>query len=270
MQSENPWSQFRPERKYLSAGISGRISLGSLTVFCSPEQRAQAEQILVRAEDCLTQVGHFFGAGFQPEIVVCLYPSQAEMEQAFGRQLPDDQCCFAPIKGPWSLVAFTSRIAQDHLMQVLAHEISHVYFTLMTGNREVNEVQQTVPVWLDEGLALWVDGHFRRDLRGVRARRRALLQEGLRRGDSLRLRDMYTYFNRLDPGEEFGPRGQMACAFSDSCVTRLMESFGIESVFRFLELLQDGADFERAFFRHFRTELEQFNEEMVREVLGHG
>jgi hypothetical protein len=270
MQSENPWSQSRPEGRYLSAGISGRISQGSLTVFCSPEQRAQGEQILVRAEDCLTQVGHFFGAGFQPELVVCLYPGQAEMEQAFGRQLPGDQCCFAPIKGPWSLVAFTSRIAQDHLMQVLAHEISHVYFTLMTGNREVNEVQQTVPVWLDEGLALWVDGHFRRDLRGVRARRRALLQEGLRRGDSLRLRDMYTYFNRLDPGEEFGPKGQMACAFSDSCVTRLMEVFGIESVFRFLELLQDGADFERAFLRHFRTELEQFNEEMVREVLGHG
>jgi hypothetical protein len=62
----------------------------------------------------------------------------------------------------------------------------------------------------------------------------------------------------------------MAYAFSDFCVTRLVESFSSSSVARFVRSLSSGPMFERSFSDHFRIELDRFDDEMAREALALG
>lgn len=198
-----------------------------------------------------------------PKIIIFLYPDITAMNEAFQRDLPNDQCCFAPIKGNPSLITFTSKIGKDNLKQVLSHEISHIIFAMLSGNKEVNDIQQTKPVWLDEGLALLVDSKFRINLENIEKKRLRCLQEP-EINYFPNLSELNTYFNRIDGAVEFGPKGLMAYAYSYFCVSKLANQFKNEVIVSFVKTLSRKDNFNDCFYEYFGISLENFNLEMKR------
>jgi hypothetical protein len=194
-----------------------------------------------------------------PHIVIYIYHDLQAMNEAFKRGLPNDQCCFVPIKGNISLITFTSKIGVESIKPVLTHEISHIIFSFLSGNQEVNNIQQTVPLWLDEGIALYLDIRFRKNKKQIEENRLCLLKNSTLNYFP-RLSSMYTYFNRLDDPIEFGPKGMMSYAYSYFCVLYLINTFGSAAVVDFIKNLKNNKRcFDRSFERHFNLSLDEFD-----------
>ncbi|MEW6351501.1 MAG: hypothetical protein AB1646_20810 [Thermodesulfobacteriota bacterium] len=208
-----------------------------------------------------------FSTGFPPEdflikLFIFMYPDLSAMSEAFGRELPDEHCCFVPTKGLESLIAFVTPRSNLHSLRViLAHEYCHIVVGCLTGNRETGQTSQSIPTWLDEGVALFVDRKFREDLPEIERKRLELIRQGAD-GWWPDLEDMYTYFNRLDGDVEFGRRGMLAYAYSYFCVKELIRRFDEQTFVQFTISLASCNDIPSLFLQTFGLSVGQFNSEM--------
>lgn len=234
-------------------------------IYYNRDHALLSEKIAIVLGDSLARLQDFYESSFSPFVHLYLYPTLEGMEEAFGRKLPHDQCCFVPLKGNAPIITFTAKIHELSLCQVITHELSHVFFAELTGCRETGRFQQSVPVWLDEGMALWRDREFRGGFKETRTRRLVLLQQS-NPEEAPWLSAMYAWFNRLDDGEEFGPKGRVAYALSYFCVEELMNRFGRRIVLPFFRTLKGPGDFNERFKAHFSLSLEEFNKEIIRSL----
>lgn len=175
----------------------------NIEVVCQAADQALAAAVATAATAALAHLENFYSPDVKPAITVFIYPDLAAMSQAFGREIKSADWCFAPIITEPALIAFTAGL-RGSFSQVLTHEFSHVYFASLTGNQPAaKKFCQTIPCWLDEGIALNLDAAFRpEDFPATVRRRREILQtkETAYFPD---LTDMYTYFNRLDEEKSF-------------------------------------------------------------------
>jgi hypothetical protein len=212
----------------------------------------------------------FYAIDHIPCIAIYMYHDLQMMNEAFGRELPNDQCCFVPIKGDISLVTFTAKIGESCIKPILVHEISHVVFSFLSGSQEINNIQQTVPLWLDEGIALYLDNKFRQNKKQIEAKRLCLLKDS-KINYFPRLSSLYTYFNRLDDTVEFGPKGMMAYAYSYFSVLSLINAFGESSLVAFIKSLKNNTlCFDELFKRYFDLSLDAFDDQTKAMLFAHG
>jgi len=207
-------------------------------------------------------IGSFYSCNIQPKISIFVYPDLASMSEAFGRTLMSDQWCFVPVTGENSLITFTSKVNSDSLPQVLIHEFSHVYFSCITGNVDLGNYRQSIPLWLDEGIALCLDSKYRHNFDQTLKKRLDALKS---KEDPYfpKLMDLYTYFNRLDKGE-FGKKAMKAYSFSYFCVKELMGRFGEKHLVDFINKPDLASDFNQLFEDHFGCSLPIFNMKMTK------
>lgn len=252
---------------FFSETLQKKKSTLSTTIFYHPDNASFAEIILALEDHHLSWLKRFFHATNTSQIIIFLYPDQKAMEKGFKRVLPSAHCCFTPIVGETSLIAFTALNNLDNVSPILVHETAHVYFHLITGSREIDTIRQSIPLWLDEGLALYLDSRFRQNFDEVRQQRLALFKKYDK--DLLPdLMELYVYFNRLDDNEEFGPRGKLAYAFSYFCMCELVRRFGTQRVIGFLKELYGNSIVGDIFFKHFSFSIEHFNGLMKTSLFG--
>ena len=212
--------------------------------------------------DVISDLTHFYDIRDVPYFTVFMYPDGASMSEAFNRALPNDQCCFVPIKNAYPLITFTARIAMTSVKQVLIHELSHIVFAQVTGAHEINDVQQTIPVWIDEGIALYLDSAYRSDLDALKQKRVQMIKQC---GPNAlpRLSSQYTYFNKLDTDNEFGPIGMAAYAYSYFCISMLIKQSNHATVMHFLKSLAvTTADLDDLFHSSFGISIDTFDNNM--------
>lgn len=238
---------------------------GSITIFYHPKNEWFAKKILFLEKSYLSLLKSFYKINYNPQILFFLYPSKREMEKGFRRNLPNANCCFVPVKGKVSLITFTARNSLDSLSHILVHETSHVYFNFVTKSHEINNIQQDVPVWLDEGVALYLDSRFRKKPQELQKKRLLAFRDNL--SNLLPLTKMYTYFNRLDSDQEFGPRGSVAYVFSYFCVLYLIRRFGEERFVKFLKALSSNKNINKVFINFFNCSIPNFNNSIKRSLL---
>ncbi len=254
------------ENSFFSVDLQEKMVSETVSIFYHPNNKQIAEDILKNERKHIMFLNQFYKVNLSPEIIFFLYPSKESMEEAFKRPLPHAQCCFVPIKGDVSLVTLTALISSKSLNQIMIHETSHIFFHILTGNYEVDNISQVMPLWLEEGLALYLDSRYREDMQKIIANRLKMLNEN--NTDYFPdLMDLYTYFNRLDEHQEFGPKGQMAYAYSFFCVTRLIYSYGIDNVVTFIKALDPEKNINEMFFSFFKLPLSHFNETIKKLVL---
>jgi len=221
--------------------------------------------------DCFDEVEkylkEFYEIEYVPFVVIYIYHDLRAMNEAFKRELPNDQCCFVTIKGDVSLVTFTSKIGESSVKPILAHELSHVTFSFLSGNKEINNIQQTIPLWLDEGIAMYLDKKFRVSFAEIERKRTNILKHpSIDYFPQLSL--LYTYFNRLDESIEFGPKGMMAYAYSYFCVSDMVSSFGKAVVVSFIKKLKiSKLDFNELFETYFNLSVDEFDNKMKKKFL---
>jgi hypothetical protein len=248
--------------KYKLPELSAALQTQGISILFSPEDKDSAGNAADEIVSAQRHVHDFFGFCPRTQLYIFMYPNLNSMSRAFGRNLPDENCCFVPITGESSLIAFiTPRANPASIRAILAHEYSHIAFAAFTRNHEIGDVCQRVPVWLDEGVALCIDRDFRPDFSSVEQRRLKTIREGV--PDFWPdLSQQYKYFNRLDEGVEFGAKGLLAYAFSYFCVRKLIDRFGKRTLLDFLRDLADTDEIDNCFKRYFGFSVEDFSTEM--------
>lgn len=209
----------------------------------------------------ITDIETFFSCKIHPRISIFIYPDISSMSKAFGRELKSDQWCFVPIIGEESLITFTANINKETIPHVLIHELSHVYFSRITGNVDVGNYRQSVPLWLDEGVALYLDSKYRHDFDQTLRKRLSTLKSKENKYFP-KLMDLYTYFNRLDE-DEFGAKSLMAYAYSYFSVKDLIEQFGRGHMIDFIKQPDLANNFDFLFEAHFKFSLSTYNAKMT-------
>jgi|GEM_PF-6717770 len=126
-------------------------------------------------------------------------------------------------------------------------------------------------MWLDEGVALFVDREFRENFREIERERLERIRQGAD-GWWPNLEDLYTYFNRLDGEIEFGRRGLLAYAYSYFWVKELIRRFDEHTFVQFAVSLASCNDIPSLFHQTFGLSVVQFNSEMTSSLgqNGHG
>ncbi|MEW6532226.1 MAG: hypothetical protein AB1473_15430 [Thermodesulfobacteriota bacterium] len=248
--------------QYKTEALTCRRTRDGLDIWFADQDRQIAELCMSEITEARDHVEAFFDYRPNVKLFIFMYPNLSAMNKAFGRELPHENCCFVPIKGPESLIAFvTPRSNLSSLKVILAHEYCHIVFGCLTGNRETGPTEQRIPMWLDEGVALFVDRKFRDNFHEVERDRLERVRLGAD-GWWPNLEDLYTYFNRLDGEKEFGRRGSLAYAYSYFCVKELIRRFDEQAFVQFAGSLASSNDIPSLFHQIFGLSVGQFNSEM--------
>lgn len=235
----------------------------SIDIAYNATNESFVQNILSDIPRITSDIQSFFSCNIQPKISIFIYPDLGSMSKAFGRTLMSDQWCFAPVMGENSLITFTAKINSESIPQVLIHEFSHVYFSHITGNVDIGNYRQSIPLWLDEGIALYLDSRYRRNFDQILEKRLDVLKS---KEDPYfpELMDLYTYFNRLDK-DEFGKKSQKAYSFSYFCVKELIGQFGKNHLIYFINKPDLANNFDQLFEDHFGCSLPTYNSKMTKE-----
>jgi hypothetical protein len=250
------------ESQYKTEALACHWAKDGLDIRFAGQDCQIAELCIREITEARDHVEAFFDYRPNVKLFIFMYPDLSAMNNAFGRDLPDENCCFVPIKGPEFLITFVApRSNLRSLKVILAHEYCHIVFGCLTGNRETGRTEQRIPMWLDEGVALFVDRKFRENFREIERERLERIRQGAD-GWWPNLEDLYTYFNRLDGETEFGRRGLLAYAYSYFCVKELMRRFDEQTFVQFAVSLAGCADIPSLFQQTFGFSIAQFNSEM--------
>jgi hypothetical protein len=221
------------ESTHKTEALTSHLAGDGFDIWFAGQDCQIAELCISKMNEARDHVEAFFDYRPNVELFIFMYPDPEVMNEAFGRKLPDENCCFVPISGPESLITFVApRSNLGSLKVILAHEYCRILFGLLTGNRETGPTEQRIPVWLDEGVALFVDRKFRENSLEVERKRLECFSRGAD-GWWPDLEDLYTYFNRLDGDIEFGRRGNLAYAYSYFCVKELVSRFDRQTFVKF-------------------------------------
>jgi hypothetical protein len=248
--------------QYKTEALACHRTKDGLEIWFAGQDCRIADLCTIEIDDARHHVQGFFDYRPKVKLFIFMYPNLSAMNKAFGSELPDDHCCFVPINGPESLITFvTPRSNLRSLKVILAHEYCHIVFGCLTGNRETGRTEQRIPMWLDEGVALYVDRKFRENFPEIERKRLELIRQGAH-GWWPNLEDLYTYFNRLDGEIEFGQRGNLAYAYSYFCVKELIRRFDERIFVQFAVSLAWCHDITLLFHQTFGLSIAQFNSEM--------
>jgi len=250
------------ESQYKTQDLTCCRRKDGLEIWLAEQDHRIAELCFKEMNDARDHVEAFFEHSPNLKLFIFMYPTLSAMSKAFGRELPNESCCFVPIKGLESLITLvTPRRDLSSLKVALVHEYCHIVFGWVTGNREIDRIGQRIPTWLDEGVALFVDRKFRENFPETERKRLALIRRGAD-GWWPDLEDLYIYFNRLDGAMEFGQRGMLAYAYSYFCVRELIIRFGKQTFVEFAASLASCIDIPSQFHQTFGRSIAQFNSEM--------
>ncbi|HTN52000.1 MAG TPA: hypothetical protein VML50_06320 [Anaeromyxobacter sp.] len=119
----------------------------------------------------------------------------------------------------------------DAWLDAAAHELTHTVITARTRNR--------APVWLQEGLATWLEGSWRGRGGALSPRAEALVARAGARGRLMELREMHPSLARLS-----FDRAALAQAEAALAVEYLSRRAGAASIAELLERVGAGADAE--------------------------
>jgi hypothetical protein len=250
------------ESQYKTEALACHRTKEGIDIWFASQDHQIADLCISEMDEARHHVETFFEYRPQVKLFVFMYPALSAINEAFGRELPNEDCCFVPIKAPESLITFvTPRSDLRSLKVILAHEYCHIVFGCLTGNRETGRTEQRIPMWLDEGVALFVDRKFRENISEIERKRLELIRQGAY-GWWPNLEDLYTYFNRLDGEMEFGRRGNLAYAYSYFCVKELIRRFDEQTFVQFAVSLASCNDISSLFHQKFGLSIAQFNSEM--------
>lgn len=192
-----------------------------------PAGRAMAERVRDDVEDGCRKISLTLGVADPARITVYLASTDGEFRALTAGAVPDwGVGCALP--GRRTIVLRHPSGAPGDLRETVFHEVSHILLREAAGDR-------AVPVWFDEGVAMWNASEWRW-------------------GQSCEMA-LAAVWGSLLPLDEIddvltfaSPKAQLAYAESFFAVTHLVRTAGTDGVARLLTDMRTGRSFEEAFF----------------------
>lgn len=196
---------------------------GDVRVWWYGDQAAAADRVGETAASDIERLERLLGASSGEPVEVVIYANQADLRPAMADRGETYEASLATLGarvGPNTLVLDVGT-GDAELEEILAHELSHLVLHRRFAHEYVD-----APAWLDEGLAMYVEG----DLESGEAR---VLERALRDDAIMSLRSLSSF-----PGQaDLVP---LAYAQSRDIVEYLLESHGVEHLRRLVAAIGSG------------------------------
>jgi tetratricopeptide (TPR) repeat protein len=207
-----------------------------VVLFEGPADEALARRVVERLEQVYWRIGGILTAYPSKPVTVVLYTTEQFRDITRSPEWAAasyDGRIRVPIKGALADI--------DRLDRVLAHEFVHAVVAMLGG--------RTVPVWMNEGLAVTLgeSGSEQADAVLARARTRPALE------------DLHGSFGGLSDEQ-----ARVAYAVSAAAVKRMVDLRGPYAAVGLLQDLARGADFASAFQQRFGMRYEDFQAMVAR------
>ncbi len=199
------------------------LDASDVRVWWYDAEPAFAEEIQARTREALTKLGDLIGTLPDRRIEIVAYQSQADLRPALVDRGGTYETRLATLGARVAtdiLVLDAGTRGQD-LYEVLTHELSHVVLNLHFDEEYID-----APLWLDEGLAMYVEGPLAAD-------EQADLDRAIEHDTLMSVRSLTSF-----PGD--ASLVPLAYAQSQDIVAFLIASGGEEKFRRFLDAIGAG------------------------------
>lgn len=222
-------------------------STGNITLFWYNGDRNFAEQLLSAANDALQRLERDAGIKLEKKVNIFVYSGFAAVRNAV---------LYAP---EWTGgVAFTDFSAivvgvspsqLDFGKRSLAHELSHLVARQVSFN-----YYGDLPVWLNEGLAMWNEGPMRMEMA-------IELDRAIEARSFPTLRTLSSPF----PGDL--NEALLAYAVSQSVVDYLLRTYGGSKMLELLKVFKEGSGYDEALLKVYGVDMDRLFEQWRRFIL---
>ena len=96
------------ESQYKTEALTCHRTKDGLNIWFADPDRQIAKLCIREMKEARDHVEAFFKYCPNVKLFIFMYPNLSAMNKAFRRGLPNEDCCFAPIKGQESLITFVT------------------------------------------------------------------------------------------------------------------------------------------------------------------
>jgi hypothetical protein len=237
VETDNPGTPYRATAEAADGLISAEAP--GVRVRYSPGVDAiLAEEAVSTLARSRTVYGELLGGAPPQDLVLDIFPTARRFTLASGLPPESVETTGVVALSKWTRLLLTSprALARGYgWKDTAAHEYIHLVVAWRTGNR--------APVWLQEGLAKFLEGFWRGQTDGgLPAHHQSLLAEAVRTGKFVPFEKFARSMAYLDSGEE----AALAFAQVSTMVQFLVVKSGAEALPGVLDRVRDGAQAEAA------------------------
>jgi len=215
------------------------LSQGMITLFWYRGDSAFAGELMSATQQALARIEDYAGARPQQQIRIYIYGSSNDLR---GSMIFPQEWTGGVAFTRYSAIAIG--IAPGDLTwgkRAIAHELTHQVIHQITFSPYGN-----LPVWLDEGLAMYGEG----DLDDAFV---SILYQAISGGNLLSLRSISSPFSA------YADKSALAYAESYSIVKYLADNYGNDRIFTLLETYREGRSYDKALVEVYGMDMDALN-----------
>ena len=202
------------------------LTEGNITIFWYQGNDAFVRELMDSCQEGLARLTEQFGVYPERPISIYIYASAAELQ---GAMIFPQEWTGGIAFTEFGIIAIgISPGSLDWGKVALVHELTH-----LVVHQLVFSPYGSLPVWLDEGLAMYNEGKLDPDIRYY-------LDKAIARGRLLSVRSLCSPFSS-DPDKAY-----LSYAQSYSLVEYLLENYGGDKILRLLTLFKQGSTYDEA------------------------
>lgn len=109
------------ESQYKTEALACHRTKDGLDIWFAGQDCQIADLCIKEMNEARHHVEAFFDYRPNVKLSIFMYPNLSAMNKAFGRELPDENCCFVPINGPEFLITFVTPRSNLRSLKVNSH-----------------------------------------------------------------------------------------------------------------------------------------------------
>ena len=216
------------------------VRQSDITLYWYKGDTAFAEELLSAAVEGLDRLYENTGASITGPIEIYIYANSNDLQSAMifpqtwtgGVAYPLYNCIAIGIEA--------SNI--DWGLRTIVHELTHLVIHRMTYNPYLD-----LPVWLDEGLAMYMEGPLTQNFTHY-------LSQAVENDTLISVRSL------ASPFSAYADKSYLSYAESYSLVSMLIDTYGREKMLHLLTVMANGTDYDEAFLEVYGFDMDGLDE----------
>lgn len=217
-----------------------QISEGPITLYWYEGDEAFADAMLAAAESALPRLSQDTGTLLSKPVSIYLYNGSGDLQGAM--IFPNEWTGGSAYPDYGTITLGVSPVNLDWGKMTVAHELTHLVVHQLTRNPYLG-----VPVWLDEGLAMYAEGPLDTQFTSVL-------------DPAVAADKLFTVRTLASPFSAFPDQAVLAYAQSDSIVEYLIGTYGQPKMLELLGVFRQGSGYDDALNKVYGFDMDGLNQ----------